>query len=402
MCDRLGELRSAMARCAASFDGALLSSAEAATALHEAAMIENLAVAVKGMAAARAAETGVWKDAGDRSAADHLARTTGSSVSRASEAIETARRLEKLPAVAVAVRSGALSSQQAVVVADAASANPAVGDRLVEMAKTSSLRELREECARVKAAATPDAEARRRALHNGRYLRSYTDAEGGWNLRMRDNPEVGAEIMAAIAEISDRLFRAARAEGRSERSEAYAADALAELASTKDARGSRSSRGRAKIIVRIDLPALLRGRVTDGEVCELAGFGPVAVSAIRDLIETGDPFLAAVVTNGDQVVGVAHVGRRPNAAQQTALEWLYPSCAVEGCGNGTWLENDHRVDWAKTHITVLDLLDRLCSHHHDLKSFDDWGLVDGDGKRPFVPPDDPRHPRHAPGRVSAA
>jgi hypothetical protein len=55
----------------------------------------------------------------------------------------------------------------------------------------------------------------------------------------------------------------------------------------------------------------------------------------------------------------------------------------------------HRVDWATSHLTVLDLLDRLCSHHHDLKSLDNWALVDGGGKRPFVPPDDPRHPRHA-------
>jgi hypothetical protein len=128
-------------------------------------------------------------------------------------------------------------------------------------------------------------------------------------------------------------------------------------------------------------------------VCELAGFGPVAVSAVRDLLDTADPFLAAVVTKGKEVVGVAHLGRRPTAAQQTALEWLYPTCAVEGCSSVAWLENDHRIDWAKRRVTVLDLLDRLCSHHHDLKSLDRWGLVEGRGKRAFVPPDDPRHHR---------
>jgi hypothetical protein len=122
----------------------------------------------------------------------------------------------------------------------------------------------------------------------------------------------------------------------------------------------------------------------------------VAVSAIRDLIQTGDPFLAAVVTKGEQVVGVAHLGRRANAAQQTALEWLYPACAAEGCASAAFLENDHRVDWAASHVTVLDLLDRLCGHHHDLKTIDNWALVAGQGKRPFVPPDDARHPRHAP------
>jgi hypothetical protein len=52
---------------------------------------------------------------------------------------------------------------------------------------------------------------------------------------------------------------------------------------------------------------------------------------------------------------------------------------------------------------VFDLLDRLCTHHHDLKSIEGWGLVAGRGKRRFVPPDDPRHPRHThPGEPSAA
>ena len=135
-------------------------------------------------------------------------------------------------------------------------------------------------------------------------------------------------------------------------------------------------------------------------MCEIAGCGPVAVSAIRDLIQTGDPFLAAVVTKGEQVVGVAHLGRRATAAQQTALEWIYPTCAAEGCASAAFLENDHRVDWAASHLTVLDLLDRLCGHHHDLKTIDNWALVAGHGKRPFVPPDDPRHPRRAPAAAA--
>ena len=392
MCDRLAELEDAMRRYAADFDAALLSAEQAATAVAGAAAIERMAATVKSLAAARLADTGAWKASGDRSAAHALARTTGTSVGQASEVIATARRLEDLNEVAAAARTGKLSHQQAAAVADAATADPGAERRLLDTARRSSLAELREECARTKAAALPDAEARRRVIHAERFLRSYLDAEGAWNLRMRDNPEVGAAILAAIEPIRDRLFRAARAEGRRESSEAYAADALAELAT---AGGTATSGSRAKTIVRVDLPALLRGWAVEGEVCEIAGFGPVAVSAVRDLLDTGDPFLAAVVTHGEQVLGVAHLGRRPSAHQQTALEWLYPTCAAEGCAANTWLENDHRVDWATSRLTVLDLLDRLCPHHHDLKSLDGWGLVEGRGKRPFVPPDDPRHPRHA-------
>jgi len=165
-------------------------------------------------------------------------------------------------------------------VAAAATADPSAERRLLDKAQRSSLAELGEECARTRAAAEPDAEARRRAIHAGRFLRTYTDSEGAWNLRMRDNPEVGAGIMAGVDAIRDRLFRAARVEGRREGAEAYAADALAELAT--GAGGVRAAR--AKIIVRVDLRALLRGRVAGGEVREVAGFGPVAVSGVRDLL----------------------------------------------------------------------------------------------------------------------
>ena len=399
MCERLAELRDAMGRYASSFDASLLSCETAGLAVAEAAAIERMAATVKGLAAARAADGGAWKAAGERSPAHHLARTTGTSVGAASEAIATARRLGSLPAVDAAARCGSLSAQQAAAVADAASVDGAAAERLVAKAATSSLAELREECSRVKAAALPDAEARRAAIHAERFLRTWGDAEGGWNLRMRDNPEVGAAIMAAILPIRDRLFAQARSEGRSEPSEAYAADALAEAVCSP---GSRPARSGTKMLVRIDLGALLRGRAAEGEVCEIAGFGPVAVSALRELLETGDPFLAAVVTDGEAVVGVAHLGRRANARQRSALEWLYPSCAAEGCPATTWLETDHRVEWATTHLTVLDLLDRLCSHHHDLKSLDGWRLVEGRGKRAFVPPDDPRHPRHGDAPASAA
>jgi len=148
------------------------------------------------------------------------------------------------------------------------------------------------------------------------------------------------------------------------------------------------------VIVRIDFDALLRGYPVSGETCELVGYGPVAVSAVRDLLDTADPFIATVVTKGHALVGVAHLGRRPNAYQQSALEWLYPSCAVEGCPAQARLEFDHRLDWATTHYTVFDLLDRLCPHHHDLKTRANWSLVEGQGKRAFVAPDDPRHPRY--------
>ncbi|MGH9286495.1 MAG: hypothetical protein ACRD0M_12605, partial [Acidimicrobiales bacterium] len=287
--------------------------------------------------------------------------------------------------------SGLLSVAQTVTIADAAIADPRAESRLVTQAGGSSLADLRTECARTKAAAQHDGEERRRRIHARRSLRAYTDDEGVWNLHMRDNPEVGAQIMAELNVRRDRLFRLARAEGRREPPEAYLADALAE-AVRDNGGGAKLRSARAKIIVRVDLGALLGGYPVGEETCEIAGYGPVAVSAVRDLIDSGDPFLAAVVTKGTEVVGVAHLGRHPSAHQTTALEWLYPTCTVEGCATVAGLEYDHRRDWAATHVTVLDFIDRLCRHHHSLKTVDNWALAAGRGKRAFVPPEDPRHP----------
>jgi hypothetical protein len=96
--------------------------------------------------------------------------------------------------------------------------------------------------------------------------------------------------------------------------------------------------------------------------------------------------------------------RRPNEYQKSALDWLFPTCAATGCGTRCcFLETDHREDWASTHIIMLELLDRLCRYHHSLKTTKGWALVEGSGKRDFVPPDDPRHPRYGKGpRASGA
>ena len=92
-------------------------------------------------------------------------------------------------------------------------------------------------------------------------------------------------------------------------------------------------------------------------------------ATIRTHVREGAPLLghfadarrtpcAAVVAAGEAVVGVAHLGRRPRAIQQTAPEWLYPTCAAAGCSTTSFSENDHRLEWAESHLTLFDLLDR--------------------------------------------
>ena len=97
-----------------------------------------------------------------------------------------------------------------------------------------------------------------------------------------------------------------------------------------------------------------------------------------------------------RLANVTHLGRSATMAQKVALLWRSPGCEVEGCTRTQRLQDDHRIGWAKTRRTRVDELDRLCKHHHDLKTYFGWALVAGEGSRPMVPPDDPRHPDRAP------
>jgi hypothetical protein len=147
-------------------------------------------------------------------------------------------------------------------------------------------------------------------------------------------------------------------------------------------------------LIRVDLEALHRGRVEGDELCEITGVGPVPVERAKALL--GEAVLKLVITKGVDVLNVTSLGRGPTAAMKVALAWSQPACTAEGCSR-TYVQYDHRYgdEYAKTKHTRLDETDPLCTHDHDLKTYSNWALVPGKGKRPFVPPDDPRHPMHA-------
>ena len=117
------------------------------------------------------------------------------------------------------------------------------------------------------------------------------------------------------------------------------------------------------------------------------------VTTARKLL--GESILKLVVTKGEDVANVTHLGRGPTVAQKIALLWQSPCCTVEGCTR-TRIEFDHRDPWAQTKHTKLGELDCLCTFHHRLKHHEGWGLADGTGKRRMVPPDHPGHPKNCP------
>ena len=141
----------------------------------------------------------------------------------------------------------------------------------------------------------------------------------------------------------------------------------------------------AKIIVRVDLPALLRGRALDGETCEIAGLGPVPVSVVQEWMDNA--FLAAIVTKGTEITKVVHLGRRFTSEQRTALQWRDPVCARKGCDNRLGLQYDHFEDWARTHTTRVTRRKRFCTPCHRLKTIG-WHVSapDTNGQCTFTPP----------------
>jgi hypothetical protein len=393
------EVRSCEAVLAAlcgEFDPAAIPLAEADVVYEALARIERLAAGARLRLAARAEAAMGWRRAGYRSAAEWLARRAGTSVGVAQGELTASQHLDRLPGTTDALRQGELSSAQATAICDAAAVDPAAEERLVGAARRASLRELRDECARVRAAADPDAEARYARVSEQRCLRTFTDHEGAWNLQARGPADAGARVLAALGPIIDALFTRARVAGRREANAAYAFDALVELAGGHaPGPNPRSAAPKYLGVVRVDVEALVRGAVAGEETCEITGIGPVPVGVARRLL--GEALLNVVITRGRDVATVVHVGRGPNAAQKIALLWSQPTCSRAGCDQ-PWLfaEVDHRVPWADTHQTVLGELDRLCRHDHRLKTNDGWALVAGRGKRDFVPPGHPHHPGPAP------
>jgi hypothetical protein len=356
------------------------------------ARMERLVAGAKLRLAARVEASNHWRSTGHRTAADWLAHTAGSTAAAAYSELAASARLGRLPATDDALRRGGLSVAQAAAVTDAAAADPSAESRLLAAAERSSVRALRDECARTKAAADPDVDARYQRIRRERLVRTYTDAHGAWNLHARGPADAGAQITAALQAAADALFRQAYAEGRQEPHGAYQFDALVGLCGGRGG-GRHSYKYRA--VLRVDTEALARGATENDERCEITGVGPIPVRVARDLL--GHAVVDLVITRGRDVATVVHLGRGPSAAQKVALMWMQPTCSRQGCEQlWTHTEVDHRRPWSETHQTVLGELDRLCRHDHRLKTNHGWALVTGTGTRPMVPPGHPDHPGSAP------
>lgn len=360
---------------------------------------------------ARVDDTGAWRADGSRSARAWLARRLDIGIGEARRRLEVADGLRRTPHLERLARSGALSAAKLEDAVRTAAVAPEAEAALAAAATTESAKEFRATCLAHRLAAEDD-EARQRRHRRSRRVRHHLDGEGRFCFAAAGPAAEGTEFLALFRPWHDQALRALLRRGEAGRvadiGGAAAWDALLAMARAAagagDADGDgipaslrRPSGSRAKVIVRVDLPALLRGTALPHETCELSGVGPLDVATVRRLLDEG-AFLAGVATTdggagGERVERVVHAGRHgdpaslpdrlarapdltrylhpgrsPTATQRTALEWRYPTCSVEGCEMSVALDLDHTVPWIDTHLTTIDLLNARCRYHHRLKT----------------------------------
>ncbi len=342
---------------------------------------ERHAVAGRGIAARRVASAVNWKHSGHRNPAEWLASTTGVGVGAAGRELETARRLEALPATSDAFRSGELSEAQASEIAAAATVDPDAEADLLETARGgASYRRVRDECRETTMRAA-DYAARARRLHETRNARTYTSTDGHVVVHAELAPDVGARIVSVLNQKTDELFRAARASGTTELRAAYAADALAALILGDGPRPAPDVR------VHADGAAVARGYAAPGERCHIDGVGPVPVATIVAMLQDA----TVTVLTHDDTGDITHISSPTRTIPARVRRWVeeaYPTCGRHGCDSTFRLEIDHIIPWAAGGATTKANLWRLCGHDHHLKTYRGWRAVRlPDGTWDLHPPD---------------
>ena len=341
------------------------------------------------IAIGRVNSSGAWANGRARSAEEWVAETTGASWGEAKGRVELAGRLGTAPGVATALAEGRISGTQAAHVARAVEADPHSEDRMLDLAERGTVKELKDAADRVVAAASGQVDDEQAAVHRTRYLRMWTASDGAFRIEGRLTKAAGAKVRAVLEPLMEVEFADARRQGRRESNDAYMADALVEMAERaraggRDAGSTRDAARRkppsATVIVRVDHAALVRGQVEGDEVSEVVGVGPVPISDVQQYMS--DPILKVLLTKGSEVVAASTMTRVVRSNLREALVERDRVCVVPGCGISKGLEIDHLIPFAQGGPTSIDNLQRLCKHHHRLKTtgratLTRWETADG-------------------------
>ncbi len=233
------------------------------------------------------------------------------------------------------------------------------------------------------AAASADENNRYARIMRERSFRHWRDHDGSGRIDVRGPLDLTTRVVVAMESYERELFDAARRTDEHVRNDALMFDALVAMADASTGEMKPGAGPKATVMVRVDRRAFLAGDTETGDVCEIVGVGPIPVSVAQRLAD--DAFMKAIMTNGVDVLAVSHLGRSIPAHVRTALDELYPECAIAGCNIAWGLEIDHNQEWALGGPTALPNLNKLCSYHHDLKTRKHLRLVGEDTNKRLVP-----------------
>jgi hypothetical protein len=165
-----------------------------------------------------------------------VARMTGTSIGKAKETVETAKRLRDSDEVSSALKTGEISFEQATEIAKAEEVCPGSASELLQVAQDEAFHVLKEKARKVVLEAEQHrglAERQRAA----RSARSYSDELGMVHVHLSLQPHVGVPIVARAEAEAARQYRAARKEDRQEPFERHLADAYAAMLSGSAGQG---------------------------------------------------------------------------------------------------------------------------------------------------------------------
>jgi hypothetical protein len=357
---------------------------DAARLTNVAAEIERLGAAAKALFAKRAADTNGWRHGSHAATPEQwLADVSGCSETQARDSLQTAQRLEELPATAEKLRTGSLSLTQASLVSKAAEVDPDAERKLLRSAERDGLRTLRDRSDRVIAAATEEDEAHARAKRE-RHVRMWRDGMATRGSFSGPTAEVDV-LPRALEPLAKARFDESRKADEHAPYDAYRFDALVTLAELGGGGAAAPPVGR----VRVDLPALLAGGTSPGEVCEIPGGGSGPGGHARKVLSHG--LVGLVITDGVDVRTVVSTTRHVPEALKIAISERDERCKIRGCDRTHNLERHHTRDFAEHHLTTYELLGRLCGDHHDLVTYRGHEIIDHhDGTWSLQPPGEQR------------
>jgi hypothetical protein len=363
--------------CAAlvSFVAEDCSGEDCATLAEKLAALEKICGWAKVSAATRAGQCGAHRDRGYAEVSDWMARATGTTAGAAKTALDTAAALESQPDVKAALQTGELSIAQARELVRTEAAVPGSTAALLDVARTESLRTLKDK-ARDRRVRAIDPEELHARQHAAMSHRTWINALGNVAYAGEMPPEMGIPFQNILDAETDRLWLKAYQDAKQHGDDgvelgrsALAAQAFVQMIENG---GGKGKTNRADLVIVCDLNAWRRGHAHDGEPCHIIGGGPIPVSLAKELGQ--DAFLKAVLHTGTEIHTVAHFGRRIPAVLRTALHLGAPPdfngtvCAAPGCDRCYHLQWDHIDPVANGGPTSYLNQQPLCPPDHRIKT----------------------------------